>query len=181
MFANPDTVVFTFGRFNPPHKGHEKLINKVFNTAFVNECDYCIVVSDTHDNDKNPLTLKEKMRFLDYIGPNVHFDSNENIRNIFEWFIHLNKNHQYKNIILVFGEDRIDELINLTRKHNGSLYNFNSIVGISNPRLENESSTLMREYVKTNNYKSFYELCPDKWTRGIKQELFAILENTLNR
>ena len=31
--GGPDKVVFTFGRFNPPTTGHEKLINKVKSVA----------------------------------------------------------------------------------------------------------------------------------------------------
>ena len=36
-----DTVVFAFGRFNPPTTGHEKLINKVASVAGTSDYFIC--------------------------------------------------------------------------------------------------------------------------------------------
>jgi nicotinic acid mononucleotide adenylyltransferase len=44
-------VVFTFGRFNPPTTGHEKLINKVKSVAGSN--DYKIFPSYTQNQNKD--------------------------------------------------------------------------------------------------------------------------------
>ena len=52
-------IAFTFGRFNPPTIGHEKLINKV---ASVGANDYLIVPSGSNDPKKNPLKVDDKIR-----------------------------------------------------------------------------------------------------------------------
>ena len=46
-------VVFTFGRFNPPTTGHEKLIQKVASVAGSNP--YRIYPSQSQNQKKDPL------------------------------------------------------------------------------------------------------------------------------
>jgi nicotinamide mononucleotide adenylyltransferase len=52
-------VVFTFGRFNPPTVGHEKLITKVASIAKGNN--YRIYASQSSDPKKNPLDYATKI------------------------------------------------------------------------------------------------------------------------
>ena len=60
-YLNEETkgVVFTFGRFNPPTNGHEKLINKVAALATGNN--YKIYASQSQDPKKNPLDIILKL------------------------------------------------------------------------------------------------------------------------
>jgi len=51
------TAVFTFGRFNPPTIGHEKLLKVIENTATKNEADQFIFLSQSQDAKKNPFLL----------------------------------------------------------------------------------------------------------------------------
>ena len=53
--ARRKTLAFTFGRFNPPTIGHEKLINKV---ASVRADDYRIYLSRSEDSKKNHYRLE---------------------------------------------------------------------------------------------------------------------------
>ena len=59
-------IAFTFGRFNPPTIGHEKLINKV---ASVGANEYIIVPSGSFDNKKNPLKVDDKVRIMKSMFP----------------------------------------------------------------------------------------------------------------
>ena len=59
-------IAFTFGRFNPPTIGHEKLINKV---ASVGANEYIIVPSGSFDNKKNPLKVDDKIRIMKSMFP----------------------------------------------------------------------------------------------------------------
>ena len=61
-------LVFAFGRFNPPTIGHEVLMNKA---KAVGGKDYRIYVSKSQDRKKNPLTYKDKIKYLKKIFP-VH-------------------------------------------------------------------------------------------------------------
>ena len=48
-----ETIVFTFGRFNPPTTGHEKLIKKVASVA--GSQDFRVYPSHTTNPKKDPL------------------------------------------------------------------------------------------------------------------------------
>ena len=49
------TISITFGRFNPPTVGHEKLLAKVAREAKSNGGEYRIYPSRSEDPKKNPL------------------------------------------------------------------------------------------------------------------------------
>jgi phosphopantetheine adenylyltransferase len=55
-------VTLTFGRFNPPTKGHLKLIEKVKNVS--SSGTYRIFVSQTVDKEKNPLSYETKVKYM---------------------------------------------------------------------------------------------------------------------
>ncbi len=55
-------VVFTFGRFNPPTIGHEKLMNTVAKAAKGGDV-YRVYASQSSDPKKNPLKYEEKIKF----------------------------------------------------------------------------------------------------------------------
>ena len=54
-------IVFTFGRFNPPTLGHEKLLNKV---ASIRADNYFIYLSRSEDSSKNPLAFRTKVAVM---------------------------------------------------------------------------------------------------------------------
>ena len=56
-----NAAVFTFGRFNPPTIGHEKLLKVVENTAKIQKGDYFVFMSHSQDAKKNPLSYNQKM------------------------------------------------------------------------------------------------------------------------
>ena len=55
-------VVFTFGRFNPPTTGHEKLIDKVKSVAGSDE--YRIYPSQSQNQNKDPLPYAKKVAYM---------------------------------------------------------------------------------------------------------------------
>ena len=57
-----DTIVFAFGRFNPPTTGHEKLIKKVASIAGSNT--YRIYPSHTQNPKKDPLPQALKTAYM---------------------------------------------------------------------------------------------------------------------
>ena len=56
------SVVLTFGRFNPPTNGHEKLVDKVKRVAGGSE--HRIYTSLSNDAKKNPLPYAKKIKYL---------------------------------------------------------------------------------------------------------------------
>ena len=56
-----DTVVFAFGRMNPPTIGHGAVVDKVMEEAAKRNADHFIFTSASQDAKKNPLSQKQKV------------------------------------------------------------------------------------------------------------------------
>ena len=113
------TAVFAFGRFNPPTIGHEKLIDAVIavnqregGTAF-------IYGSHTQDPRKNPLTHKQKFKWLIKMFPRMKksLQSTATEKNVMEIATELNG--KYDKLVMVAGSDRVDEFTSLLNSYNG--------------------------------------------------------------
>lgn len=120
------TVVFAFGRFNPPTTGHELLVKFVKKLAKSTGADYVIYASATQDKKKNPLSVDKKVHYLNQMFPGTNFmAAGGTERTFIEVAKHLNK--KYRNIIMVAGSDRVEEYERLLNKQNGIDFNFDSI------------------------------------------------------
>ena len=109
-------IAFTFGRFNPPTIGHEKLINKV---ASVSANDYLIIPTKTTDAKKNPLKITDKLRIMKQMFPR-HSSKIKQIpgaRTAME--VLNNLNGKANQITMVVGRDRVREFDTLLNKYNG--------------------------------------------------------------
>lgn len=111
-------ATFVFGRFNPPTIGHEKLfdhLKKVSRGGI-----YRIYASKSTDPKKNPLTFKDKIKFLRKMFPkharNVMADSD--VRNVLDIAVKL-YDQGFTKISMVAGSDRIKEFDILLNKYNG--------------------------------------------------------------
>ena len=58
-----DKVYFTFGRFNPPHSGHAKLIQQLAEDAAADGDAYAFVTS-SQDKKENPLDVYTKVEYV---------------------------------------------------------------------------------------------------------------------
>ena len=61
---NKNCAYFMFGRFQPPHKGHLKMIQAAFDAPAAADCDLYVFVSASQDNNKNPLPVDLKVEIL---------------------------------------------------------------------------------------------------------------------
>lgn len=157
--AEAGHVAITFGRFNPPTIGHEKLVNAVAKVAD----DYRIYPSRTMDGKKNPLEPGYKIKVMKEAYPQ-HADkiiNNGNAKNIFDVMQGLEKDG-YTQVTLVVGEDRVKEFQGLLEKYNGNLYNFEQInvvsAGSRDPDadgVEGMSASKMREAAAKGDIKTF--------------------------
>ena len=124
------TVVFAFGRFNPPTTGHQLLVQFVKKLASQNRADHVIYASRTQDTKKNPLNVDRKVHYLNLMFPNTRFvGASEQVRTFIEAAKELNK--KYKNIIMVAGSDRVPEYEKLLTKYNGTEFHFDSVKVVS--------------------------------------------------
>ena len=100
-------VTFTFGRFNPPTIGHEKLIEKVH---AVSKGTYRVYASQSMDAKKNPLSYNDKIKFLRKMFPRHarNIISDVKIKTAFDALDSLYE-QGYRQVTFVVGSDRVEE------------------------------------------------------------------------
>lgn len=175
-------IVFTFGRFNPPTTGHEKLLAKVASIAKGNN--YHIYASQSTDPQKNPLDYTTKIKVMRKMFPkhgrNIILD--KSIKNALEVLTHL-YDQGYTKVTMVVGSDRVNEFAALTNKYNGQklrhgFYNFKDGINIVSAGerdpdaegVEGMSASKMRAAAARNDFASFSKGLPNSFKGG--KELF---------
>ena len=125
-----DTVVFAFGRFQPPTIGHELMCKSIMITAAAGGADHAIYVSKTQDKKRNPLSVDVKITFLREMCPRTNFVACDNVvRTPVEAVKALNE--KYRNLVFVAGADRIETLGKVIEKQNGIDYHYDNILLLS--------------------------------------------------
>ena len=129
-------VVFTFGRFNPPTTGHEKLINKVKSVAGSN--DYKIFPSYTQNQNKDPLPHSLKVAYMRKMFSRHARNIVADKKAITAMNIAVSLYDQgYTELTMVVGSDRVKEFERLLTTYNGvsgkrhGFYNFKKIKVVS--------------------------------------------------
>ena len=163
------SATFTFGRFNPPTTGHEKLVKKLASVG--RGTDVLLFSSHSNDKRKNPLTHKDKVKYLKKFFGRMVVDAN--VRNVFEIanFLH---EKGYRNVNMVVGSDRIKEFDMLLNKYNGvkakhGYYKFKNIniisAGERDPDADDVSgmsASKMREFAEKGDFEGFKDGVPSK-------------------
>jgi len=94
-------VVFTYGRFNPPHLGHKMMIEEVINKAKKMNKIPVVIVSHSYGNRTNPLSVTDKTQILKKWFPELTvLSSSKNLS-----LAKLSDNFD-KNSVMVVGENR---------------------------------------------------------------------------
>ena len=159
------TLTLAFGRFNPPHAGHGKLMDIAAQSVQSEGDDYIIVPSRTNDPKKNPLDADSKVEVMRQLFPQhsakiVNDPQNTTIFDV------LKKAHNdgYTNVNIVAGDDRVKQFDKLSQNYNGSLYDFENLQTISSGErdddsegMEGYSASRMRLAAMEGDFKSFYK------------------------
>ena len=161
------TIVFAFGRFNPPTIGHELLFKMIKKIAIQQKADHVIYASRTQDKKKNPLSIDRKMHYLKMMFKGFNFvAANQNERTFIEAVKNLNK--RYKNIIMVAGSDRIAEYEGILNRYNGKDFKYDTIQVVSagerDPDSDNASgmsASKMRQFASKGNLVQFKRGLPN--------------------
>ena len=133
-----DTAVFTFGRFNPPTTGHEKLIDALAREQSKNSGSMMYVFpSQSQNPKKDPLPFALKVAYMKKMFPKYakNIKANKKIRMVFDIAVFLhNKGHRA--IVMVVGSDRVAEFDKLLNTYNGvdgrhGYYGFDDIKVVS--------------------------------------------------
>jgi len=187
--ADKTTHVTTFMRTNPMTIAHEGLVNHVRQLATDLDANHSIVLSHTHDGDKNPLTPEQKLRHakIAFPGANVSTSSAESP----SLMHHASKLYAngVRNLHLVVGDDRVDQFRNLLQKYNGQEgahghFNFDNITVHSAGRrdpdaegMEGVSGTKQREFARNGDFEGFRAGAPSHMSDAQAMSLFNDIRN----
>lgn len=181
------TISITFGRFNPPTVGHEKLLAKVAKEAKNSGGEYRIYPSRSQDPKKNPLDPGTKIKYMRQAYPdhaNSIIDS-DNMRTIFDVLIALDSDG-YSTVNIVVGGDRVSEFNSLAQKYNGDLYSFEEIKVVSagdrDPDadgVEGMSASKMRKAAAEGDFDSFNGGTPEGLGKEGAEKLFTTLRQAM--
>ena len=181
------TISITFGRFNPPTVGHEKLLAKVAQEAKSNGGEYRIYPSRSQDPKKNPLDPGTKIKFMRLAYPdhaNAIVDSDD-MRTIFDVLSALD-NDGYSSVNIVVGGDRVSEFNSLATKYNGKLYTFDDIkvtsAGGRDPDaegVEGMSASKMRKAAVEGDFDTFDEGLTKAMSNKDREALYLTLRQSM--
>jgi len=175
-----DTAVFTFGRFQPPTRAHEKLIKQVGSLAKEKGAHPFVFTSRKSGDKKNPLPFDMKSGMLrKNYGVNVP-DSKE-ITNPFQAAQHLGK-LGYKNVHLVLGGDRIKDIGGMIKKYMGH-EDPEKRIDISNLTLHSAgdrsvdkvSGTSVRAAARSGNVEAFRRMIAPSLGDKSSETLYRVL------
>ncbi len=166
--SHGSTAVFSFGRFNPPTIGHEKLIKVVASAATKENGDYFIYMSHSQDAKKNPLNYAQKMMFMKLMFPTHRSNiAKSNARTALEVAVELYDKGHYSKLVMIVGSDRVKEFNKILNQYNGvdkrhGFYDFKQIEVISAGErdpdadgAEGISASKMRAAVAAGDYDYF--------------------------
>ena len=110
-------VSFVFGRFNPPTNGHEKLFDALKKNS---KGTFRIYASFSQDAKKNPLSHKDKVKFLRKMFPKYarNIMADKDARNALEVCSKL-YDQGFNKVTMVVGDDRLKEFNRLLNRYNG--------------------------------------------------------------
>ena len=166
-----ETIVFAFGRFNPPTIGHGKLIEKTASVA--GSSPYRIYPSFSQDPKKNPLPFATKVAYMKKMFKSHARNITVNRKaKTFLKVASLLHDEGFKNIIMVAGSDRVGEFQALLTKYNGvksshGFYEFDNIQVLSagerdpdSEGVEGMSASKMRAAALDSDFDSFAKGVP---------------------
>ena len=181
------TAVFAFGRFNPPTKGHEKLIQTVRSVAQKMDAQPYVFVTHSQDK-KNPLAQQQKINYIKSTG---RFNDTEigsgDVKTIVQALQKLMSLGKTR-VVIVAGSDRVDYFKNFLNQYNkqkdkqGNLvFDFDYVDAVSSGERDPDaegvagfSASQARAYAANDDYENFKKVAMDNTDQKIKQLFVAV-------
>jgi hypothetical protein len=179
------SIVVAFGRFQPPTIGHQLLVDKVVATAKQLQADHAMFSSRTNDPKKNPLTPRQKFKWLKRFFPTGNFQDIDTIKTPVDMLYWLAE-RGYDSVYLVGGQDRVGEykkfssFMEKTGTDRLKLSKFTVVsAGQRDPDaagVTGMSASKMRAAVEANNFKTFAKGMPKKANAADIRDIFLDLK-----
>ena len=179
------SMVFTFGRFNPPTNGHILLLDVVMAQAATLQADHAVFMSRTQNSKKDPLDWEFKNRILKLASPNVNVADYPEIKTPFQALEKI-ANDGYKKVIFVAGSDRVIEFQTSMMpyaKQWGIEYFTVKCAGLRNnfsDDVKGTSSSKLRAHAMHNRFKEFCDGLATGIPEEMQLEIFSKIRETCN-
>lgn len=177
------SLVFCFGRMNPPTSGHELLMKKLREVARMEHAHPIVFLSPSTDAKKNPLSFKEKLTLCRSFFPGIKFSSDPSIKtpiDAFRWIASVD----YQRVFMLAGSDRIPKYQDLVDR-NKTRFEVCELIsaGERDPDADDAtgmSASRMRAFVKAGDYASFRRGLPSGASEAKGLEMYNRLSDVLN-
>jgi hypothetical protein len=181
-------VVFIFGRFQVPTKGHAEMIHFGANYARKIGAEFRVYTSKSWDSKKNPLPYQQKVMFLRQLFPGINIVDDPNATTAFAICKKLS-DEGVEDVTMITGGDRVAEFKNSIGKYvlSRDNPNFNKSKNYafrrfdvinSGGRKAGVSGTQMREYIRGGKFSEFMKTAPTT-DRALAKKIFAAAKSYL--
>jgi nicotinamide mononucleotide adenylyltransferase len=179
-----DSVVFSFGRNQPPTAGHGHIVQHVMDTAAQSGAHHVVYTSGsgpTHKvkavREKNPLHPHEKVETMKAFFPGANIQHHEKVASPFHAIEHL-KDQGYKHVKMVVGADRVEDFRERMAPYAKHFKSF-EVVSPGAERMSVKgrevSGTAARRHAAAGDYKSFRAIMPEGAPEHAVKTLFKRL------
>jgi nicotinic acid mononucleotide adenylyltransferase len=176
------SVVFTFGRMNPPTTGHQLLVNKLVAYAKQHGATPRVYLSHS-TGKKDPLQYDIKIGFArKAFGAIV---KKSNARNVIQILQSLEKD-KFTDVTMIVGSDRVPEFKKLLNAYNGKEYNFDKITIVSAGERDPDaddvsgmSASKMRAHAVDNKDAEFMRGAPSTLKAQTRKQMLIAVRKLL--
>ena len=179
--AESETLVMTFGRFNPPTIGHQWLFQTMLKTATRERAEAYVFTSHTQDRKKNPLSYEEKCGLVSRLLPKGVKMIRTSARNMAEIVKEIADMKKFRKLIVIVGDDRTESFswIDKCKEDFGftkvELKSAGARSGAS--KVQNASATALRTAAKEDRFDDFLEYSP--FNPLMSRKVFDLLQSRL--
>ena len=181
-------VVFIFGRFQVPTRGHAEMIHYGAQYARRKGAEFRVYTSKSQDPKKNPLPYKIKVSFLQQLFPGINIVDDPNATTAFAICKQLSE-QGYDDVVMITGGDRVAEFKRSIGKYvlprndpkfdpkkNYGFTHFDVIN--SGERKAGISGTDMRKYIKAGKFDKFMTVAPTN-NKTLARKIFNAAKQNL--
>jgi hypothetical protein len=176
------SVVFTFGRMNPPTTGHQLLVNKLVAYARQNKSTPRVYLSHSVGK-KDPLQYDKKIAFARAaFGAIVRKSTSKNVIQILKDL----EKEGFTQVTMFAGSDRVPEFTKLLNAYNGKEYTFEKITvksaGERDPDADDVSgmsASKMRALAKDDKVAEFLRGAPNTLKAAQARNMFTAVRKAL--
>lgn len=109
-------AIFAYGRMNPPTKGHLRIVEKLHQEAQREGATARVYLSESHDEERNPLTREQKLQFVQALFPDVEVRM---AKTLFIATLEMAA-EGFDEGVLIVGEDRLSHFSKLMSAYEGT-------------------------------------------------------------